>query len=93
MLSSLMNGFAVSLLTTLGELGFQARIVSVIHLAELQEEVENLLNKNLLDDEFYQERLTRFNFKIPKELPKTESIIIAALPRPQTQATKFVLAD
>jgi len=71
----------------LAELGYQGRIVSIRRLPDLQEEVEGLYKKGLLDREFYQERLTQFDFRIPESLPRAMSIIVVATPRPQSQAT------
>jgi epoxyqueuosine reductase len=86
MLSSLMDSFVDSLSARLRERGFQARIVSASHLHELQKEIENLRSHALLDNQFYQDRLAWFNFKIPEDLPKAQSLIVVAVPRPQTRA-------
>jgi epoxyqueuosine reductase len=85
-LSSIMDRLVDNLLVRLGELGFQARIISVSHLYQLQKQIENLHNNASLDNQFYQDRLAWFNFQIPKDLPKTQSLIIVAVPRPQTRA-------
>jgi len=66
--------------------GFQGRIVSVRHLGDLQEELETHHRLGHFDEEFYRERLTWFRFSPPEELPGAQSLIVAALPRPQTQA-------
>ena len=66
--------------------GFQARIVSVSHLHQLQEEIEGLRSHALLDGQFYQDRLAWFNFQVPEDLPKARSLIVVAVPRPQTRA-------
>jgi epoxyqueuosine reductase len=86
MLSSIMKRFADNLFARLGERGFQARFISVSHLHQMQKEIENLRNNASLDNQFYQDRLAWFNFQIPADLPKTQSIIIVAVPRPQTRA-------
>lgn len=70
----------------LAERGYQGRIVRSQHLPELQEEIEGRYRQGSLDREFYQERLTFFKFRIPDSLPETKSIIIVAVPRPQSQA-------
>jgi len=36
--------------------------------------------------QFYQERLARFSFQTPKDLPNSQSLIVVAVPRPQTRA-------
>lgn len=70
----------------LAERGYQGRIVPIQHLPELQEEIEGRYRQGSFNKEFYQERLTFFNFRIPDSLPETKSIIIVAVPRPQGQA-------
>jgi epoxyqueuosine reductase len=74
------------LLVCLRERGFRARIVSVSHLLELKKEIESLHSHALLDSQFYQDRLVRFNFQILKDLPKAQSLIVVAVPRPQARA-------
>ena len=81
-----MSKFVNDLFVYLGERGFRARIVSVSHLHQLQQEIESVHNRALLDIQFYQERLTRFNFQTPKDLPNAQSLIVVAAPRPQTRA-------
>jgi len=86
MLSSVMDSFVDSLLVRLRERGFQARIVSVSHLHQLRKEIENLRSHALLDSQFYQDRLAWFSFQIPEDLPEAQSLIVVAVPRPQTRA-------
>jgi epoxyqueuosine reductase len=86
MMSSAMDRFVDTLFVRLRERGFQARIVSVSHLHQLQKEIERLRNHALLDSQFYQDRLAWFNFQIPEDLPKAQSLIVVAVPRPQTRA-------
>jgi len=78
--------FAEELVASLGERGYQARIVSVSHLHQLKKEVESLRNRALLDSQFFKDRLARFDFQIPRNLPEAKSIIVVAVPRPQTRA-------
>ncbi len=85
-MSSAMDRFVDTLFVRLRERGFQARIVSVSHLHQLQKEIESLRNHALLDSQFYQDRLAWFNFQIPEDLPKAQSLIVVAVPRPQTRA-------
>jgi epoxyqueuosine reductase len=82
-----MGRFVDNLFLRLRERGFQARIVSVSHLDQLQKEIEILRSHALLDSQFYQDRLARFNFQVPEDLPETQSLIVVAVPRPQTRAT------
>ena len=81
-----MDRFINKLFASLTEMGFQARIISISHLDQAQQEIENLLSNSLLDEQFYKERLTRFSFQIPQDLPETKSIFVVAVPRPQTRA-------
>jgi epoxyqueuosine reductase len=69
------------------EKGYQGRIVSIQHLAELREEISERSSKGLFDEEFYRSRLDFFDFKIPETMPEAKSIIVVAVPRPQAQAT------
>jgi epoxyqueuosine reductase len=81
-----MDRFVDELYARLRECGFPARIVSVSHLHQLQKEMENLRSQALLDSQFCEDRLAWFNFRIPEDLPKAQSLIVVAVPRPQTQA-------
>jgi epoxyqueuosine reductase len=65
---------------------YQGRIVSVQRLRDLQEEIETHCREGRLNDEFYRERLAWFHFSPPEALPDARSIIIVAVPRPQTEA-------
>ncbi len=62
-------------------------MVSTDHLPSLQTEIEGRHQRGELNDEFYKLRLTWFDFQLPKSLRKARSLIVVALPRPQTQAT------
>jgi len=69
----------------LSRLGYEANIISVGHLGDLQQEIENYYKKGSFDEEFYQERLSRFVFRPPDSLLQARSIIIIAVPQPQIQ--------
>ena len=81
-----MRRFAEKLLLHLAERGYQGRIASIQHLRDLQEEVEGTHRQGLFYEEFYQERLAWFDFRIPDSLPESKSLIVVAVPRPQSQA-------
>jgi len=81
-----MKGFVDDLLLRLPERGYQGRVVSIRCLRELQEEIEGRYRQGLFDKEFYQERLAWFDFRIPCSLPEAMSMIVVAVPRPQSQA-------
>ena len=74
------------LLHQLEERGYRGRIVSIHHLADLQEEIENRHAQGSFEEEFYRLRLAFFEFKTPRDLPEAKSIIVVAVPRPQAQA-------
>ena len=68
------------------ERGYQGRIASIQRLRDLREEIEGRYGQGLFDEEFYQERLAWFDFRIPDSLPEAKSLIVVAVPRPQSQA-------
>lgn len=74
------------LLLHLAELDYQGRIISIKRLRDLQKEIEGRYSQGLFDEDFYQERLSWFDFRIPNSLPEAKSLIIVAVPRPQSQA-------
>jgi epoxyqueuosine reductase len=75
------------LVRQLEERGYKARIVSIQHLQELQQGIEGYYRQDLIDAELYQEYLTSFTFSIPNSLPHARSLIIVAVPQPQTRVT------
>ena len=67
--------------------GFAGRMVSIARLRELEEEINDRYQKGMFDQEFYQDRLMRFEFSIPPaELPEAKSILIAAMPSTEAGA-------
>jgi epoxyqueuosine reductase len=80
------NRFAEEMFVRLRERGYQARMVPITQLQLLKKEINSLRNCGLLDTEFYQRRLAWFNFQVPEDLPKAQSLIVVAVPRPQTRA-------
>jgi len=74
------------LFSYLGELGYQARAVSIDRMHLLQKQIGEQRRQRLLDDQFYQERLDWFRFQVPESLPKSRSMFVVAVPRPQTRA-------
>ena len=75
------------LFSQLEERGYKGRIVAIQHLGDLQEEIEGHYRRGLFDEEFYQEWLTRFAFSPPDSLPGARSMIVVAVPQPQTRVT------
>jgi len=70
------------LFVQLQERGYQGRVVPIHHLQELRQEIEGRHEQGLVNDEFYQERLSWFEFKPPESLAAT-SLIVVAVPSPQ----------
>jgi epoxyqueuosine reductase len=75
------------LLSGLRKRGYQARMVSTDRVALLQKQLGGLREKGLFNEVFFQERLAWFRFQTPESLPNARSVIVAAIPRPQTRAT------
>ena len=69
----------------LAERGYRGRIVPIQHVSELQQEITGRHEQGLLDPDFYKERLTWFDFNPPVSLSGAASLIIVAVPRPQTR--------
>ena len=69
----------------LEEKGYKGRIVSIQHLRDLQEEIEDRYREGQFNEEFYQERLTSFVFNPPPDFLKAKSIIVVSVPQPQIQ--------
>jgi epoxyqueuosine reductase len=82
-----MDSQVQTLFDPLIEEGYQIRAVSIERLQSLQTEIEERVQRCELDDDFYRTRLAWFRFHPPKSLSKVRSLIVAALPRPQTQAS------
>lgn len=74
------------LLAGLAAQGMQARMVSVQHLSDLQEGIEAHHRAGLFDDEFYRTRLSVFRYAPPVMDLAAQSLIVVAVPRPQTEA-------
>jgi len=81
-----MNKFVDKVFSGLGKLGYKARMVSIDHLPMLEKQIAEQHSQELLENGFFQERLAWFRFQIPDSLPKAQSIIVVAVPRPQTRA-------
>ncbi len=73
------------LYTQLEEHGLKGHVVAIRHLQDLEDELEERHTQGLLDETFYQERLKFFNFDLPVDLQPAKSIIVVAVPRPQTK--------
>src|SRR4030043_2179210 len=84
----MVNTSAVSqeALKELANQGYQGRVVSVQHLTELEEGIESHRREGKFDEEFERTRLSSFRYSPPDTIPKPNSLIIVAVPRPQTAA-------
>ena len=71
------------LFSELAKLRYKASIVSVRHLSDLEQEIRDCHRKGSFDEKFYQERLSRFVFRLPDSLLQARSAIIIAVPQPQ----------
>jgi epoxyqueuosine reductase len=79
-----LNRAAGKLYAQLEDRGLKGRVVSIGHLPELREDIFSRHDQGAFDRDFYQERLTFFNFSPPVEFPEVRSMIVVAVPRPQT---------
>lgn len=75
------------LYSVLQEQGFKGRVVSIRRLHDLKNEIESRHAQGLFDDVFYQEALSFFSFSTPEDLPLAASLIVVAVPRPQTKVS------
>ena len=80
-----MNESIEKLYVQLESRGFKGRVVSIRHLPELEEDISGRNTQGQFDDAFYRERLSFFNFRLPDDLPSAKSMIVVAVPRPQTR--------
>jgi len=80
-----MSGVQERLLSALRKDGFRGAVVSALHVAELQAEIERLLSAGVLDQGLYQVGLSWFRFSQPSELSEARSLIVIALPEPIIQ--------
>lgn len=64
----------------------RARVVPVKHVADLKQEIDGLHAQGAFDEDFCRERLGVFEFDAPSPAFTATSLIVAAVPRPQTRA-------
>ncbi|MCJ7498548.1 MAG: hypothetical protein MUO78_10535, partial [candidate division Zixibacteria bacterium] len=65
------------------EKGYKGRIVSIQHLRDLQDEIENRYSHGQFDEGFYQECLNHFKYNSVWGLTEAKSIIVISVPQPQ----------
>jgi epoxyqueuosine reductase len=74
-----------SLIQRLEEQGYGGRIVSIRHLRDLQEAIEDGYRQGLLDEAVYREYLVKFTSRPPDGLAEARSLIVVAYPDPQVR--------
>jgi len=67
--------------------GFQAKILSIEHVDELETEIMTRYQNGLLDPELYDAYLASFDFACHQKLKDARSLIIVTVPQPQIQVT------
>lgn len=72
---------------TLEAQGYHGRVVSIERLGDLEGAIEGHLRDGLIDQPFFDECLTVFDFKPPENLPDAQSIIIVAVSQPHIRFT------
>jgi len=65
---------------------YQSRVVSVGRLGLLQRQICEQRDQELLDGQFFQDRLAWFRFEVPEGLAEVRSMVVVAVPRPMTRA-------
>jgi epoxyqueuosine reductase len=65
----------------------RGKIVSIAHVRQLQQEIDGLHQKKLLDEELYRAYLASFDFEWQKKLSEARSLIIVTVPQPQVRVT------
>jgi epoxyqueuosine reductase len=71
------------LIERIRECGYQARIVPIAHLCDLEGAIRIRYDQGLLDQELYQAYLTAFTFRPPESMPGARSLIVVTVPQPQ----------
>lgn len=74
-------------LQRLKRLGYKGGVVPTRRLGDLREDIESRHQDGLFDEEFYQERLTSFDWEPPDSLPAATSIFVVAVPDPAVRIT------
>lgn len=80
---------ATRLVRFLESRGFPSRVVSAARVRELQDEISERRERSELDEEFDREALSELSFARPEKLHPVRSVVIAAVPRLETEAVFF----
>ena len=84
--------FTEKIVRRLEKQGFRGKVVTIAHVGELQQEIDALHRKGLLDEELYGAYLASFDFQCQQKLANARSLIIVSVPQPQVRVT-FVRKD
>ncbi|MCP4679156.1 MAG: hypothetical protein GY854_27420 [Deltaproteobacteria bacterium] len=76
-----------SLYSELEGRGLKGRVVSIRRLRDLRDSIEGRHTQSHIDEELYQEGLSFFSFQPPEDLRNAASLIVVAVPRPQTKVS------
>jgi epoxyqueuosine reductase len=79
-----MNKLIETLYSKLEKQKLKGRVLSIQRLKDVQEEIEGRRNRERFDEEFYREGLSFFSFQPPDDF-QAASLIVVAVPRPQTK--------
>jgi epoxyqueuosine reductase len=71
----------------LEEKGYRGTVLSVEHVAQLENEIEERRRRREIDEGLYDKYFSRFKFDVRSNLPGTCSIIMTAAPQPQRKVT------
>ena len=83
-----MNNFTEPVQNKLSEFGYQARMVSISHLHEIQEAVGRLIKNSALSRQLYEN--WHFYQRVNDNLPDAKTIIIVAISQPATHREEVV---
>jgi epoxyqueuosine reductase len=73
------------LVSQLEQRGLRGRVVAIDRLRDLEQDIVGRHAQGLFDEDFYHERLTFFDFNPPARGFTARSLIVVAMPRPQTR--------
>lgn len=81
------KGVVEQLYQGLADAGFKSVIISVEHVAEIQQDLTRLLEQGSLHKDFYDEIVSRYglhwHFELPADFQEAKSIVITAIQQPK----------
>lgn len=77
-----MGNIANKFIEQINEYGFDASVISIKHINELQYDIENIQNKYEDVNINLSRYLNKFDYEILKKFPEASSIIVIAVPQP-----------